>query len=69
MLPLNFTTGNILCVDVPINDDNLCEANEVFNVILTTDDEAVTFDLNSGIVTIVDDDSKLEMHLCSTTQV
>ena len=59
---LTFNSGNqdnMLCVDVPINDDNLCEADEMFSVSLTTVDPAVTLDPDSGTVTIVDDDGML----------
>ena len=59
-MDLTFDSGNndMLCVDVPINDDNLCEANEAFDVSLSTLDSAVTLDPNTGSVTIIDDDCK-----------
>ena len=62
MVNLTFNSGNqddILCVNVSINNDTLCEANEMFNVALTTTDPTVTLDPDTGNVTIVDDDSKL----------
>ena len=50
--------NDTLCVDVPINDDNLCETDEIFDVTLTTADPAVTLDPDTGTVTIIDDDGK-----------
>ena len=61
MMDLTFDSGNqddILCVDVPINNDTLCETDEMFNVTLTTLDSAVILDPSTGTVTIVDDDGK-----------
>ena len=60
--PLVFDSDNIasmLCVPVPIEDDSLCEGNETFHVNLTDNDPNVVLssELDSGIVTIIDDDS------------
>ena len=60
-MDLTFNSGNqdaMLCIDVPIDNDNLCEADEIFDVTLTTLDPAVTLDPDTGIVTITNDDGK-----------
>ena len=60
-MDLTFDSGNqddMLCVDIPINNDTLCEADEMFNVTLSTLDPAVTLDPTAGTVTIIDDDGK-----------
>ena len=61
MMDLTFDSGNqnnMLCVDVSINDDNLCEDDEMFDISLSTLDPAVTLDPDTGSVTIIDDDGK-----------
>ena len=59
---LIFNSNNVnsmLCVNVPIINDLICEGNEIFNVGLTENDPNVILSStqSSGIVTIIDDDS------------
>lgn len=57
-----FTPSNInqmLCVDIPIEDDEICEGDERFIIRLTSDDQDVTILSPSGFVNIQDDDGTL----------
>lgn len=47
------------CVDVFISSDFILESSEMFSVLLTTLDQAVSFSIISADVTIMDDDSEL----------
>ena len=49
--------GDRLCVNVTIIDDLLLENDEIFNLLLTSTDSAVSVELNMTTVTILDDDS------------
>ncbi len=61
-MPLVFNVANQrdeLCIDIPILNDVICEADEVFTVSLTSADDCVSILMPSqGSVTIVDDDGK-----------
>lgn len=48
----------IICENVTINDDTIEEEIEIFRVTLTTQNPVVTFRESSGIIIIVDNDSK-----------
>ena len=52
------------CSEVPITDDNIYEDDETFSVTLTTGDEDVTLEPDSGVVTITDDDGGLNCVCC-----
>ena len=59
-MTLQFNVANInnmLCIDVPIQNDLLCEGNEMFSVILTENDPNAVLGQAAGSVTIMDDDS------------
>ena len=59
-MTLQFNVANInnmLCVNVPIQNDLLCEGDEMFSVFLTENDPNAVLGLASGSVTIIDDDS------------
>lgn len=59
-VPLVFQPGMIQeCVDVFISSDFILESSEMFSVLLTTLDQAVSFSIISADVTIMDDDSEL----------
>ncbi len=45
-------------VNIPIVDDNLCEADDIFQVNLATADPDVNLNPATGFVTIKDDDGK-----------
>ena len=50
-----------MCVQIPINDDTLCEGNEQFQVSLENidpDNVNLAPGRQSGMVAIIDDDSK-----------
>ncbi len=47
-------------VNIPIVDDNLCEADEIFQVNLETTDLDVNLDPATGSVTIIDDGRALD---------
>ena len=49
-------TDQLLCVDVPIIDDNVYEANEVFLILLSTPDFGVKLDPQYAFITISDND-------------
>lgn len=63
-MTLIFNGGNIdqmMCVQIPINDDTLCEGNEQFQVSLENIDPAnvnLAPGRQSGMVAIIDDDSR-----------
>jgi len=46
----------LLCVDVPIIDDNVYEGNEVFLIFLNTPDFGVQLDPQYAFITISDND-------------
>ena len=50
--------GSTYCVPVTINDDDLVEGDEVFQVSLTTNDTAIDLATTEAEITIVDDDRK-----------
>ena len=53
------------CVNIPIiNDECVEEKEEEFQVSISSDQDCVLFDVNSTVVTIYDDDSKLIIKLC-----
>ena len=60
--PLTFSagSGSQLCCNIPINDDNLVEGPESFNVALTTTDSnnANLVTPTTAIVNIADNDRK-----------
>lgn len=47
-----------MCREIPIFDDIICEADEVFNVFLQSNDPAVNLIQPAGTVTIIDNDGK-----------
>ena len=56
-----FLSGQIqqrLCYDIDIINDQLLEGNEVFQVLLTSDDSDLNFSPNSATVTIIDNNSE-----------
>ncbi len=58
---LNFNSGvDTIQVNIPIVDDNLCEADEIFQLNLATTDPDVNLNPATGFVTIKDDDGKLK---------
>ncbi len=60
-MTLTFDSGiDTIRVDIPIVDDNLCEADEIFQVNLATADPDVNLDPATGFVTIIDDDGELK---------
>ena len=62
---LNFNVGSVddmMCVQIPISDDTLCEGDEQFQVNLVNNNPAIVNlapGRQSGTVTIIDDDSKV----------
>ena len=46
-----------MCREIPIFDDIICEADEVFNVVLQSNDPAVNLIQPAGTVTIIDNDA------------
>ena len=53
--------GDMLCVDIPIVDDNICEDDETFNVTITPNQPdciSIKPGFGEGTVTIIDDDSE-----------
>ena len=53
------TTVGPIKINIPINDDLLCEGEEIFQVSLRAPGEPdVNLDPATGVVTIIDDDSK-----------
>ena len=50
--------GQQMCREIPIFDDIICEADEVFNVFLQSNDPAVNLIQPAGTVTIMDNDGK-----------
>ena len=46
----------LLCVDVPIIDDNVYEENEVFSIFLSTPDFGVQLDPHYAVIMILDND-------------
>ena len=66
------SSGDIFCVNYPIENDTLCEDDESFNVFLSdpNSDSAINIDPASASVTIIDDDGKsLLTNRCSSTQM
>ena len=58
-VPLEFTSNTRkYCQNILIMPDQLSEANETFNVMLTSNDSSVVFVNNISTITIIDDDSK-----------
>ena len=60
---LTYTSGNdddMLCANIPILDDNLCEADEIFNARLTTTDSDVIITTPTQTITIEDNDGRLQ---------
>ena len=63
-MPVVFNAGNIddmMCVQIPIVDDTLCEGNEQFQVSLQNNDPNVNLAPGraTGTVTIIDNDGKV----------
>ena len=64
-MPVVFNAGNIddmMCVQIPIVDDTLCEGNEQFQVSLQNNDPAnvnLAPGRATGTVTIIDNDGKV----------
>lgn len=58
--PLTFSPNLevTLCSQIPIQNDSVLEDDETFSVLLSTSDSSVSLVPSSGLVTIVDDDSK-----------
>ena len=54
--------GSTYCAPITINDDLLVEGDEMFQVILTTSDNAIDLATTEAQVTIVDDDRKWMMN-------
>ena len=55
-------TNDMICVEIPIVDDSLCEGNEQFQVSLENNDPAnvnLAPGRATGTVTIIDDDGKV----------
>ena len=63
-LSFSASSGSTLCCNIPINDDNLVENVESFNVALTTTDlnNANLVAPTTAIVNIADNDGKRSMH-------
>ena len=53
-------TGDEVCLNITINDDNLCEGNEAFSVVLQSNDTALSLPPAATII-IVDDDGRENM--------
>ena len=61
--------GDMLCVNIPIVDDNICEDDETFNVTITPNQPdciSIKPGFGEGTVTIVDDDSELIIKILTT---
>ena len=60
-LTYNFAnTDDMLCISVPIENDNICENDEIFNVVLTENDpNVIPVAPTSRSVTIIDNDGQL----------
>ena len=54
------------CDNIQLENDNIVENNEIFQVILTSIDSAVVTDPNNTTVTINNDDSKWFSFTCWT---
>ena len=52
----NANFDRMLCIDIPIIDDSICEDDETINVLLTTNDPDAVVTTPSTIATIVDND-------------
>ena len=50
--------NQMLCVDIEIVDDLICEGPEFFSIGLTSTDSNVNLGTSSGTVTIIDNDGK-----------
>ena len=50
------TANQLLCVNIPIVDDDVYEQNEVMLIFLSTPDMAVQLDPQYAFITILDDD-------------
>ena len=65
---LVFNAGNddmMLCIMIPIQDDQLCEGSETINVLLSSSDEnALINSPSQGTVTILDDDGMYAFVAC-----
>ena len=65
MFQLVFTSATPLntpvCVPVPIVNDSICESDEVFTILLSTQPPETQVNLNpqTGTATIIDDDGNL----------
>ena len=61
---LTFPAGDnsVLCISPSVLTDMILEVNETYLLNLTTTDEDVILDPSSTVVTIVNDDSKLECY-------
>jgi hypothetical protein len=53
------SSSNTSCVDVVLQDDSAVEENEVFFLVLSTNDSSVFFPNSTAPVEIVDDDGKV----------
>ena len=53
-------SGDEVCLNITINDDNLCEGNEAFSVVLQSNDTALSLPPAATII-IVDDDGRENM--------
>ena len=53
----------MLCINIPIINDTICEDIEVINILMTTTDPDVTISTPATTVTIIDDDGGLSMIL------
>ena len=64
--PLTFLPGvNLQCASISIVDDAVLESNEDFTVQLTAQDTAaITVNLNSTDVTIIDNDGEIYLLVC-----
>ena len=49
-------THTRLCKNVTIEDDNILERTEIFEILLSSDDPNVLIDSNTSSVTIIDND-------------
>ena len=62
-MDLVFTADNdgmMLCINIPILDDLLCEGSEDINLLLSSSDENARITSSRGTVTILDDDGMYE---------
>jgi hypothetical protein len=69
---VTYTAGQVMrCVTIPILEDTISEENEVFNVLLTSDDPNVSSGTPTAGVTITDVDGvtvELEMEMYPTSE-